>query len=106
MAELLRTLLSLEGFEVSIEKDFDKLEENLRLSKPDILLMDINLRGFNGLEIIKRFRETTPDQPLIVIAQSGMDQKNLALRSGANGFILKPYECDDLIDLIREFCSK
>lgn len=105
MAELLSTLLTLEGYSVTLEKDFEHLEDSLLQNKPDILLMDINLSGCNGLEIIKHFRQTYPDQSISIIAQSGLEQKHLALRSGANGFILKPYEVDDLIKLIKEFES-
>jgi len=106
MAELLDTLLSLEGYQVSVEMDFRDLEVGLRQNKPDLLLIDVNLRGANGLDIIKRFRETDPDQTLTIIAQSGIENRQLALRCGADAFILKPYDCDELIQLIKEIGTK
>lgn len=106
MSELLSTLLTLEGFQVTVDTNYENLESTLRESKPDVLLMDINLRHFNGLELIQRFRQNVPDQKITIIAQSGLEQRDLALISGANSFILKPYECENLIALINSVDQK
>lgn len=106
MGELLDTLLTLEGYQVTVDKETSVLMATLTLDKPDILLMDVNLRGVNGLDLIEKFRSEAPDQKLVIVAQSGIEQEELALRAGANAFIQKPYDCDELIKLLHVLEAK
>lgn len=101
MGDLLDTLLTLEGYQVTVIRDAANLITSLKQDPPDVLLMDVNLRGVNGLDIIEEFRAEAPNQKLVVIAQSGIEQEEHALKAGANAFILKPYDCDELIKLLQ-----
>jgi len=102
MRDLLETLLGLEGYQVTTAADLDGIEKFIDNYQPDFLLVDINLQGQSGLKLIKQIRANWQKRRMIIIAQSGMDEKELALRSGADAFLLKPYESNELIRILKE----
>jgi DNA-binding NarL/FixJ family response regulator len=69
---------------------------------PDIVLVDISLRGSNGLELTKALKETRPELPVLVLS---MHDESLyaerALRSGARGYVMKQESADTVLDAIR-----
>src|SRR6185437_523139 len=71
---------------------------------PDLLLLDIKLPGFNGLEIIKWVREQPGLAGLRIVVLTSSDQLkdvNDAYRFGANSFLMKPYDFHDLVHLSK-----
>jgi len=103
MLGLLKTLLEIEGyqvvqFEVPNQETFlfDLLEE-----KPDYLVMDVNLRRVNGLDIVRALRLNKAFQTLRVIMTSGMNIGDSCIKSGADTFILKPFMPEELIDSLK-----
>jgi DNA-binding response OmpR family regulator len=104
MLGLLRTLLQMEGFEVS-QTSADELEEiisEIRREKPTLALIDVNLRLISGLAILKRIRQDAELKEICVLMSSGMDVGDKCLEEGADGFILKPYMPDELIKKIHK----
>lgn len=97
MRVLLKTLLELDGHQVSIvsdgKQDIRQIVENL---KPDILIMDVNLRYNNGIEILKGLRKQNYAWKMHILMTSGMDLREECLQSGADGFLMKPYMPDEL----------
>ncbi len=103
MSSLLKTLLTLEGFQVNVFEGMDKDVIQFLLSeKHDVLIMDIHLRTHNGIDITRSIRSHPDLNYLKIIITSGMDQSTKSLAAGANSFLLKPYMPDDLIRLLRE----
>jgi len=102
MRDLLETLLGLEGYHVNSAADLDGIEELIESYQPDFVLVDINLQGQSGLKLIRQIRANRQKKKMIIIAQSGMDEKELALNSGADSFLLKPYESNELIRILKE----
>lgn len=102
MLSLLRTLLTMEGFEVLVEGDeaVDSLLSSIINEKPDIILLDVNLRMGSGLDLLSAIRSKPELDNIRVIMSSGMDFKDECLHRGAQGFIMKPYMPDDLIKLV------
>ena len=71
--------------------------------QPDIVIMDIGLPGISGIECVKRIRKN--DQTTLIIMFTVFDTEEQlfdALRSGANGYILKDTPVDDIPDLLKE----
>jgi CheY-like chemotaxis protein len=102
---LLKTLLEMEGF---IVKPWDlgtDVMENLQMEKPDLVVMDVNLNGLNGIDVLRNIRAERKFQDVRVIMSSGMNYEDECTKEGANGFLLKPYMPDDLIKLIRKNLS-
>jgi DNA-binding response OmpR family regulator len=101
MLSLLQTLLEIEGFAVEKIEQFGNVPENVRTSRPDVVLMDVHLKGADGLEILKALRAAPGiNQPKVIIS-SGMDFRHAAMSAGANEFVLKPYMPDELIAKIK-----
>jgi len=107
MLNLLHTLLSIEGFQVDIYngKEQGQLFESLYRVKPEILILDVHLRSQSGMEILKEIRQDPQLKGMRVLMTSGMDLRNQCLSAGADGFLMKPYMPDDLIQSIRSILT-
>ena len=107
MLSLLETLLDLEGFQVLKPKDDakDSVVSALYATKPDVVLMDVHLRHFNGLQLLGELRKDSALNGVRILISSGMDLKREALAAGANAFMLKPYMPDDLIEMIKQVAA-
>jgi DNA-binding response OmpR family regulator len=102
MRTLLKTLLTLEGFEVETFSDLSSdIHNMIKKVKPDAMIMDIHLRNLNGIELTKSIRIHPDFHSIVIIITSGMDQKKESLEAGANYFLLKPYMPDELINLLK-----
>ena len=102
MVTLLKTLLGMEGYQVAtlLDKPGDILE-NIRLEKPDIMLIDIFLGSCNGLDIVRQIRELPELNGIRIIMASGIDKTEECLAAGANEFLLKPYMPNELFEKLR-----
>lgn len=70
--------------------------------KLDIVLLDLNLPGMNGLSAMKLIRQQYPTLPIIIItAELNPENRFLAYQAGANDFIMKPFNSDEIISHIR-----
>ncbi len=69
--------------------------------QPDLILMDINLPGTNGLSLLGMIRATEDIKNTKIIMSSGSDRKQESLQAGANSFLMKPYMPDDLIRMVK-----
>lgn len=96
-------LVRREGFEVAGEAS-DGLEgvKRVRALKPDVVLLDLHMRGTSGLETLRLIREEVPTVCVLMLTVSE-DAEDLleALRAGATGYLLKNIETDALADAIR-----
>jgi DNA-binding response OmpR family regulator len=102
MVSLLKTLLTMEGFEVlGLEADADIPAAALR-EKPDALFMDVHLGEQSGVEILEEIRSNKELADLRVVMTSGLDVREQCIRSGANAFLLKPFMPDDLIKVLKQ----
>ena len=93
--ELVRDILVSEGYEVFEATDGAAGVEIAFLERPDLILMDLQLPGMDGLEATRRLRadERTAATPIIAVtahAMRGDDEK--ALAAGCTGFITKPIQ--------------
>lgn len=100
----MKTLLNMEGYHVStlLDKSGDILE-NIRLAKPDVLLLDIYLGDRNGLDILRQIRKLQALNRIRVIMVSGVDKREESLAAGADVFLLKPYMPNDLIGILHAY---
>ncbi len=65
-------------------------------SQFDVLLLDINLPDFNGFEVLKSIKETAPVPTIVLSAYSDTKSKVLAFRYGANDYMVKPIDMEEL----------
>jgi DNA-binding response OmpR family regulator len=72
----------------------------LETEKIDLVLLDILMPGMDGLEVLRKIKDRTPSIPVIMVtASSAIDHAITALREGADDFVRKPVDLDEL-----EFC--
>ncbi|GAB4579566.1 MAG: response regulator [Anaerolineales bacterium] len=102
---LLKTLLEMEGFNVFPWDLGTDVIEKVQAVEPDVVVMDVNLNGLNGIDVLRDLRAREKFQDVRVIMSSGMNYKDECAREGANAFLLKPYMPDDLIKVIRKDLS-
>ena len=89
---------------VSGEKAIDILNNNI--DAIDIVLLDLNLPGINGFEVLKHIRKVAPDLPVIVqTAYLFSGEKNTSFSMGANDFISKPIQLNELLENIAKYLN-
>jgi len=71
--------------------------------KPDIVLLDMRMPYMNGLEVLRTLRAEGMQMPIVMLTTS-TDERDLveSLRSGANGYLLKDMEPDELVSALRD----
>jgi RNA polymerase sigma factor (sigma-70 family) len=107
--EKLRTTLAkvidrAEGFRcVSHYGSAEAALENLPVVKPDVVLMDINLPGMNGVECVRKLKVILPKtQVMMLTVYEDTDNIFNALAAGASGYMLKRTPAKELIEAIHE----
>jgi len=83
--------------------DAESALERLPGERPEVVLMDINLPGMNGVECVRRLKQVAPDL-LVVMLTVYEDTENIfnALAAGAAGYLLKRTRSAELLEAIRE----
>jgi DNA-binding NarL/FixJ family response regulator len=80
--------------------------EHLPADKPDVVLMDINMAGMNGIECVRRLKVLLPEiQILMLTVYDDTEQIFKALAAGATGYLLKRHDPDELLQAIRDVRS-
>jgi DNA-binding response OmpR family regulator len=105
MLNLLHTLLQLEGFDVvqlNRVNDLNDILKKIQDEHPHLILLDVHMPYIDGFELLHYIREIEEGQTAHVLMSSGMDFSERCLDEGADGFILKPYMPEDLINTIRQ----
>ena len=106
MRTLLKTLLELDRHQVSLITDpTQNILKSLMDFQPDVLIMDVNLRQTNGMEILKTIRSSEIPWRLYILMTSGMNFQDECLNAGADGFLLKPYMPEDLYRQLKKVQS-
>src|SRR5688572_30015935 len=79
--------------------------EAVRLTEelePDVLIVDISMPALNGIEVIRRVRESTPRTHVVVFSMhTGQSYVAQTFRNGARGYVAKSARADDLITAVR-----
>ena len=103
ICRLLKTLLEIEGFEVATsDGEVKKVPELLRLFQPDFVILDYYLKNSTGIEVLRLFSNDINIHRPFILVTSGEDQRERCFQEGADGFLLKPYMPDDMIDWLHE----
>ncbi|GLQ49876.1 response regulator [Dyella flava] len=103
-AFMLTRRLGRHGIQVRHVEDGEKALIAAVWKRPDAVLLDINLPGINGLDVLQRLRGNpqTHDIPVIVLSAHVMEHDILkAMEAGANAFVPKPIEFPSLLDALQ-----
>lgn len=106
-AKLTKTILEKENFEVEIVSDGSEAWKAYKERKPDILLLDLDMPGKDGLEITRLVREHDQQTPILVYTTHGEPAKEVAvLDAGADEFINKERPPEVLIAYMKRVREK
>jgi CheY-like chemotaxis protein len=102
-------LLRKEGFRVVTAPDAEQALASLDSIHPDLILVDIQLPGMDGLELTRRLRRNLQTRDIVLVAltacaMKGDDQK--AFDAGCDGYITKPIDTMSLGSLIRGYLER
>ncbi len=100
---ILGEILAKKGFEVTFAEDGKKGVEQARLTKPDLIIMDVVMPGMNGFQATRAITKEPETQHIPVIICTTKDQetdKVWGVRQGAKDYVVKPIDAADLLGKI------
>ena len=100
--KLLQTLLELDGFEISVSHTGGGVMDLVNSVHPDVILMDYHLSDMDGVDVLRDLRKTEAFGNLPIVMTSGLDVEDEVMDAGANAFLVKPFEPDELPELFRK----
>ena len=96
--DLIREVMQLAGFEVSVCEDGLTALNLIRREKFDLIILDVNLPKLDGFALLQKVRESAPSQPIILIsARTDKEDVTHGLRLGADDYIRKPFGIEELV---------
>ena len=102
--ELLTQYLSREGLIVQSATEGEAALHRLKAWKPHLILLDINLPGLSGLELIPKIRFATQDDYVAIVlvsGNSGVEAVTQGLDAGADDYMTKPFRSQELVTRVR-----
>lgn len=101
LAEMIGIVLRAEGFEPTFCADGALAVAAFHASNPDLVLLDLMLPGMNGIEVCSRIREDSGVPIIMLTAKSDTTDVVKGLESGADDYIVKPFNPKELVARIR-----
>jgi two-component system, OmpR family, response regulator MprA len=100
--KVIRRGLTYEGYQVDTAIDGETGLIQSRERHPDLVLLDLMLPGIDGLEVCQRLRAGGGNTPILILtAKDALQDRILGLDSGADDYMVKPFELDELLARIR-----
>ncbi len=99
--EVLRRQLSYEGYQVEMAGDSKEAFALVAESPPDLVVLDWMLPGMDGLEICRRLRQVDDIPILMLTAKGTLEDKVDGLDSGADDYLVKPFQPEELLARVR-----
>ena len=97
-----RSILEGAGYEVLEAEDGMSALERYFVARPDVVVLDLVMKGMYGLDVLAKLREMDEGAKVIVVsADVQTSSQRLVSDAGAAGFLIKPLEADQILPLIR-----
>ncbi len=101
LGQALKTGLLQGGYTPDWLQDGESAQEALRTTPYTAVLLDINLPGLSGLDLLKSLRQTSNLPVIIMTARDGLDARIEGLDLGADDYIVKPFALSELLARLR-----
>lgn len=99
--------LRLDGYEVDTAFDGEEAMEIISTDSYDLIILDLNLPGMDGLDILKNMRENDNETNVLILsARGGLNDKIEGLDSGANDYLCKPFHFEELEARVRSLTRR
>lgn len=87
---------------VAMTGDPQRVQQLLREHQPDVLLLDLNMPGIDGISLMQQLKAEGFAMPILILTVSEAEEDLArALRAGANGYLLKSMEPDEVVDAVQ-----
>ena len=101
IVNLLKRGLIFEGYKVDVAYDGNEALKKIRDTEPDMVILDVLMPGIDGIEVSKRVREAG-DVPILMVTAKGTTTDKIAgLNSGADDYLVKPFDFDELLARVK-----
>jgi two-component system, chemotaxis family, chemotaxis protein CheY len=98
-----RRVLEQAGYDVVEAEDGLSALERFAVDKPDVVLLDLVMKGMYGLDVLTKLREMDPDVKVIVVsADVQTSSRQMVQDGGASGFINKPANAEQVVHMIEQ----
>ena len=102
LVRVLRRGLDEEGFAVDVAFDGEEADHKAKTANYDVIILDLMLPKEDGLSLLKRWRrDGMKSHVLVLTARSGIEDKVRGLDSGADDYMTKPFELEELLARLR-----
>jgi two-component system, OmpR family, response regulator MprA len=99
---MLERTLSAEGYEVAAVADGGAALARVERSLPDLIVLDVAMPGIDGLSVTRRLRAKGLAVPILLLtARDGLAERVAGLDAGADDYLVKPFEVDELMARVR-----
>ena len=97
-----RSILEPAGYEVIEAEDGMSALERYFVTKPDVVLLDLVMKGMYGLDVLTKLREMDPAARVIVVsADVQTSSHEMVEQAGAAGFLMKPIASDEVLAMVQ-----
>jgi two-component system, chemotaxis family, chemotaxis protein CheY len=104
--DLLKQALESEGYGVRVARDGREALEKVRARLPNVILLDLQMPGMDGLTFASRFRKDYPREPPIMCLSGSPRALQQAREIGAESFFRKPFELGTVLDEVARLVGE
>jgi two-component system, OmpR family, response regulator MprA len=101
ISQVLQRSLRMEGYDVRVAGDGVSALDAAQQFMPDLVILDLGLPKLDGIEVAKRLRRTDDVPILVLTARDGVDSRVEGLDAGADDYLVKPFERQELLARLR-----
>jgi DNA-binding response OmpR family regulator len=101
IAQVLQRSLRLEGYEVRLAGDGETALDHAAAFRPDLVILDLGLPKLDGMEVARRLRRGDDVPILMLTARDALDARVEGLDAGADDYLVKPFERQELLARLR-----
>jgi two-component system chemotaxis response regulator CheY len=107
MRTLLKNILFSGGHDIIGEaEDGEQAVEQYQKLKPDLVTMDVVMPKMNGIDALKAIKGADPSARVVMCTAVGQEQMvKLAIKSGAKGYIVKPFQAPKVLEEVKNILS-
>jgi len=102
IAQVLQRSLRLEGYEVRLAADGVQALDDVHAFLPDLIVLDLGLPRLDGIDVARKLRTDDDDTPILMLtARDALDARVEGLDTGADDYLVKPFERQELLARLR-----
>lgn len=107
LLSIIKPLLGVNGFDVWTFANWKRAWEEIKKIKPNLILLDVFLKGIDGMDVCKKLKSSTLTRniPIIMFSSYPNIAETAIAEFGADEFIAKPFEVNEMVRKIKDVLS-